>query len=241
MGRRDVDALLSFIVDKASGFHEGSHAFIYLFDERAKQLRLTVASGDEVRLGTVLKLGEGMAGQVAESREPMIVRDYDQWIGQAEIEAAHQVHTVIEVPMLFDANLIGILGIEGADLARGFGVEDLRLLSLLAEHAASAIYNARLFSQIQDRNRELDRLSRVSSMLLAGISSDAFSLCRSIAESLVSEFSYSNCGIWLASEDGQTLARAAIAGPFGDQISDVPLIIRGPGLIAKALRTKYYH
>ncbi len=238
MGRRDVDSLLSFIVNKASGFHEGSHAFIYLFDEKAKQLRLTVASGEQSYLGTVLSLGEGMAGKVADSLEPMIVKDYDEWVGRDMTVEPYTVRTVIEVPMLFDANLIGILGIEGTALAQDFGLEDLRLLSLLAEHAASAIYNARLFSQIQDRNRELDRLSRVSSMLLAGISSDPSSLCRSIAELLVSEFSYSNCSIWLTSEDGQTLIRSAVVGPFSDQVSDAPLTIRGAGLIPKSLRTK---
>ena len=237
MGRRDIRVLLSLIVNKASAFYEATDGFIYMYDERNKILRLAVSSDEHPGLGTQLKLGEGMAGRVAATREPMIVKDYATWESRAPIADLREVHGVLEVPMLIDGNLLGILGIESQDPAREFKQEDLSLLSLLAEQAASAIYNARLFSQIQDRNRELDRLSRASTLLLAGVSSNAPALCHSIAELLVSEFNYSNCSVWLVGDDDLTLTRGAVAGPYGDQIHASLLTTRGPGVIAKALRT----
>ncbi len=237
MGRRDIHALLSLIVEKAAGLYQASDAFIYMYDEKNQEVRMEVSSSADMGPGVSLKLGEGLAGRVAQTREPMIVKDYQEWAGHVQAQDGRQVHGVIEVPMLFDGNLIGILGVESTDPVREFNKEDLGLLSLLAEQAASAISNARLFSRLQDRNRELDRLSRVSSMLLAGISSDATSLCRSIAELLVSEFNYSNCSIWLVGEDDLTLVRGAAAGPYSGEIQASLLTVHGPGVIAKSLRT----
>jgi PAS domain S-box-containing protein len=238
MSRRDLSTVLNLIVEKAAGFYRVSNAFIYLFDEIHQDVVLSVVSNPELMLGTTLKLGEGMAGRVAATLQPMILDDYGAWDARARVYEGHRVKAVLEVPMLYGGNLIGILGIESVDSSRKFNENDQRSLSLLAEQAASAIFNARLFSEIGDRNRELDRLARASSTLLLGVSSDIPTLCRSIANLLASEFHNSHCCIWLIKEDGLTLERAGVAGPFVELIRPALLTTKGPGVIAKAIRTK---
>lgn len=236
MGRRDIRTLLSLIVRKASELYEASDAFIYMYEEKNEELRLVAASKGHPNAEKILKLGEGLAGKVAQTRESIILRDYSTWEHREFDDDTPPVHAVMEIPMIYGGSLIGILGVKLADPAREFNREDTMPLSLLAEQAASAIHNLRLFSQIQDRNRELDRLSRVSTLLLTGVSSDATALCRSIAELLVSEFNYSNCSVWLVTEDDLTLVRGAAAGPFTDTMRDSLLTTRGPGVIARSLR-----
>ncbi|MBI5296233.1 MAG: GAF domain-containing protein [Chloroflexi bacterium] len=238
MSRRDLGTVLNLIVNKATGFYRVSNAFIYLYDEARREVVLSVVSDSELMLGTTLKLGEGMAGRVAATLQPLIVEDYSEWDNRARVYEDRVVRAVLEVPMLYGGSLIGILGIESVDAARRFNEYDQLSLSLLAEQAASAIFNARLFSEIGDRNRELDRLARASSTLLAGVSSDIPTLCRSIANLLASEFHNSHCSIWLVKEDGLTLDRAGAAGPFVDLIKPALLTTKGPGIIAKAIRTK---
>lgn len=238
MGRRDLSNVLKLIVNNAAGFYKVSNAFIYLYDSERQEVVLSVVSNSALMLGTVLKLGEGMAGRVAVSLKPMILENYSAWKERARVYDDRQVLAVLEVPMLYGGDLIGILGIESMDASRRFGENDLRSLSLLAEQAASAIFNARLFSEIEDRNRELNRLSRAASTLLAGVSSDIPTLCRSIANLLTSEFHNSHCSIWLIKEDDLTLDRSGVAGPFVDLIKPAILTTRGPGIIAKAIRTQ---
>jgi GAF domain-containing protein len=236
MSRRDLSSVLKMIVHKAAGFYQVSNAFIYFYDEGRQEVVLSVVFKSDLMLGTALKMGEGLAGRVAASLKPMIVENYSEWDKRARVYDNRTVLAVLEVPMLFGGNLIGILGIESVDPSRKFDENDLRSLSLLAEQAASAINNARLFSQIEDRNRELDRLSRASSTLLAGVSSDIPALCRSIADLLASEFHNSHCSIWLTQEDGLTLDRVGVAGPFVQMIKPGLLTTKGPGVIAKAIR-----
>ncbi len=238
MAHRDLPSLLQLIVDKAAGLYQVSSSFVYLYDEKKEVVKLSVMSGLQLPLGVVLKMGEGMAGKVAQSRKPLSIESYSDWEGRAMAYEDRDVLAVLEVPMLFGGDLIGVLGIETIDPSRIFGERDLRSLSLLAEQAASAIYNARLFSKIEDRNRELDRLSRVSSTLLAGVSSSIPVLCRSIADLLASEFNHSHCSIWLIKEDSLTLERGAAAGPFTEDVKPALLTVKGPGIIAKAIRSQ---
>lgn len=238
MSRRDLSTVLRMIVNKAAGFYQVSNAFIYLYQEAHEEAVLSVVSNPEMMLGITLKLGEGMAGKVAATLQPMFLENYSEWEGRARAYDDRRVLAVLEVPMLYGGHLIGILGIESLDNARKFDDNDLRSLSLLAEQAASAIYNARLFSEIEDRNRELNRLSHASSTLLAGVSSDIPHLCREIATLLASEFHNSHCSVWLIKDDGLSLERVGVSGPYVDLIKAALLTTKGPGLIAKAIRMK---
>lgn len=238
MSRRDVDAVLRLIVDKAAGFYRVSNAFIYLYYAEQQEVVLSVVSDLGLPLGTALKIGQGMAGQVAATLQPKVVEDYSQWGDRASVYDDRNIRAVLEVPMLYGGSLIGVLGIESVDPARRFNEDDQRSLSLLAEQATSAIVNARLFAEIGGRNRELDRLSRASSMLLVSVSSDISTLCRSIANLLTSEFNNSHCAIWLVKEDGLTLERAGVAGPYVEVIHPALLTVEGPGIIAKSIRTR---
>jgi len=240
MSRRDLNTVLEMIVDKAASFYQVSNAFIYLYDEALQEVELSVVSNPEMMLGVRLKLGEGMAGKVASTLQPMTLEDYSQWDGRAHVYDNRHVLAVLEVPMLYGGHLIGILGIESLDSSRTFDDADQLSLSLLAEQAASAIYNARLFSEIEDRNRELNRLSHASATLLAGVSSDIPHLCRDIATLLASEFHNSHCSIWLIKDDDLSLERAGVSGPYVDVIRAALLTTKGPGLIAKAIRTRAF-
>lgn len=238
MSRRGVDAVLELIVNKAADFYCVSNAFIYLYYADRQEVVLSVVSGMDLPLGTTLKMGEGMAGRVAATLQPLVVENYSQWGNRALVYDVRTIRAVLEVPMLYGGSLIGVLGIETVDPARRFNENDQRSLSLLAEQATSAIVNARLFAEIGGRNRELDRLSRASSMLLVSVSSDISTLCRSIANLLTSEFNNSHCAIWLVKEDGLTLERAGVAGPYVEVIHPALLTVEGPGIIAKGIRTK---
>lgn len=95
--------------------------------------------------GTRLKLGEGVAGDVALRREPILIQgsvDPCEFPGLAD--RAPYVESAMSVPLVHRDNLHGVLNVNAA-LGRAFSQHDLRALAVFAEQAAGAIENARLY------------------------------------------------------------------------------------------------
>jgi diguanylate cyclase (GGDEF)-like protein/PAS domain S-box-containing protein len=117
---------------------------MYLYDEKRDELQVVSSTHPVVPVGTILKMGEGMAGRVAKSRQPMMVNNYSMWVYGASQYSAIPFTAVVEAPMLYRGKLIGVLAAsEIGDEAHQFTKDDLRLLSLLANGVAGVIQNAR--------------------------------------------------------------------------------------------------
>ena len=63
-----------------------SHGELAIYDSIAEELEIVASHnvGKHDTTGIRLKLGEGAMGQVAETREPLIISDYRVWAGQSE-------------------------------------------------------------------------------------------------------------------------------------------------------------
>jgi signal transduction histidine kinase len=69
------------------------------------------------------------------------------------------VRAVLALPLLRDGRVIGALSL-GDDAGRTFDAEDLALVRLFADHAATAFANAQLYSAVQTGQVRLQDLSR---------------------------------------------------------------------------------
>ncbi len=152
--QRDLPALLQTIADRAMSLLAASTAGLYLFDAAQGDLELSSFGNLPVPTGMRLKLGEGMAGRVAQSRQPMIVADYASWEHRSPKFEGVPITSVVEVPLLYGGELIGVLAVNGAP-ERKFTDADVRLLSLFGGQAASAVYNARLLDETRARAEQL--------------------------------------------------------------------------------------
>jgi signal transduction histidine kinase len=111
-----------------------------------------------VPLGYRLPIGEAMAGKVAQTREPMIIDDYSKWANRLSLYDGIDLTAVIEVPMLYRGELIGVLCIEEfGEGAKKFTEDDMRLLTIFAGQAAGAVQSARMFQDIQISNETKDK------------------------------------------------------------------------------------
>jgi diguanylate cyclase (GGDEF)-like protein len=75
---------------------------------------------------------------------------------------------MLVVPMRYDAKTIGVITLSKLGL-NGFGPEDLRLLTILADQAATAVESARRLSRTEDLAQELRRLLDMSAALSASL------------------------------------------------------------------------
>ncbi|MCC7494237.1 MAG: GAF domain-containing protein [Fimbriimonadaceae bacterium] len=141
---RDV---LNEILGQAMALMAAERGSLMLLDEERTELRIETARGlsEEVVAATRVRLGEGIAGLVALSGEPLRLVD------AADLEEARSgVRDALCVPLRVHGRVIGVLNIANKTGPGVFGDRDLDLLSALANHAAVAILNTRLFGDLQD-------------------------------------------------------------------------------------------
>ncbi|MEE8133884.1 MAG: GAF domain-containing protein, partial [Gemmatimonadales bacterium] len=163
--------VLQAVLDRAVGLLGVSHGELAIYDPIAEELEIVASHnvGKSDTTGIRLKLGEGAMGQVAQTRKPLIIRDYRAWAGQSEQYAAVEFHGVMVAPLLMGRDLVGAIAFMDKDPNRRFGEDDQRLLNLFAPQASIAIQNARLFAKERQRAEEqralLDTMSDLSSEL----------------------------------------------------------------------------
>ena len=168
--QRDLPQLLEEVVRSAIELLRAKSGGLYLYDPESEELELILSVGmSRDYLGTRLKLGEGLAGKVAQTGEPQVVADYRSWEGRSPKFAAEPLTSVISIPLKAKGKLIGVLNISTDEKDRLFGEEDLRLARLFADQAAIALENARLYREEHQRARELEALARISQTLSSSL------------------------------------------------------------------------
>ncbi len=169
--QQDLPTLLKTLVERAIELLHARNGHIYLFDSARGDLELAVAvKGFPIPVGTRLALGDGMAGRVAQSRQPIIVDDYHAWEHRSPQYDGIPFTAALQVPMIYRGELIGVLGInEIQSSTRKFSESDAYILSLLATHAASVVRNTRLLDETSTRATELEAVHRASIVLTSSL------------------------------------------------------------------------
>ncbi len=127
-------------------------------DERVLVVRASQGLEEEVRDKVQIPIGRGVAGQIAGRREPMIVEDL------ATVEVASpilqaKIRSLLGVPLMINGRAIGVIHV-GTFQPRRFTEEDLQLLQLVADRAASAIERARLYEQMRIGSEQMHQLAQ---------------------------------------------------------------------------------
>ncbi|MGA2504843.1 MAG: GAF domain-containing protein [Anaerolineales bacterium] len=197
---QDLNTLLGTVADRVTNLIKSPGCTIYLYDEERKELEGVISPGLPVMVGSRLKPGEGIAGRVAETFQPMIVDDYQKWSDRSQEFPDVNVTAVAEVPMTFGNKLIGVLSVYETDKSdntklRKYTQADVDLLAVFADTAAVAVNNARLFDETQQRLLEIQVLYQTS---LAAIQINSVrSIAQRIVETLEQLMNWQNSSIWL--------------------------------------------
>ena len=168
-----LDSLLEAVLHRAIQLLGVTGGEFAVYDEQRDELVIVAAEGlGQSSVGTRMHPGEGAMGRVAQSREPLIIPNYQQWEGRSAQYTHSTIQAVIAAPLLVGSRLVGALAAVHADPSRKLGEADLRLLNLFAAQAAIAIENARLYAAERERATEqqalLDTLADLSGQLELG-------------------------------------------------------------------------
>ncbi|MDP3542045.1 MAG: ATP-binding protein [Elusimicrobiota bacterium] len=154
----ELGSLLTSVLELSTKVVDAESASLLLLDEKTQELYFDVALGLGPDAAKVrLKLGQGIAGSVAKSREPEIinaVRQDPRWSPAMDAQSGFVTRSILAVPMLIKGHLVGVL--EAINKNGGDFTEADRLaFEAFASQAAVAIDNARLFTSLKDERFKL--------------------------------------------------------------------------------------
>ena len=163
----DLDHLFNQIAESARLETKADRASLMLFDDIHQELHVKAHSGFPSIIPSKLtkKLGQGVAGVVAQTRRPLIIQGGgDRNPEMADVLEDTEVLSSISVPLIGKSlikissltrppqtheRLIGVLNISKSNPESApFTESDLELVTLLAGQASAAIENATLYQEI---------------------------------------------------------------------------------------------
>ncbi len=217
---QESEALLQLVVQRATELVGVDAGGLYLYHPEERELELVVSYnlGRDMR-GVRLKVGEGLAGFVAEKNRSLLIDDYQHWEGRAQAYKGFPITSSIAVPIRWRGEVIGALNVHALRVQRRFSREDKRLLELLAGHAAIAIGKAREEREIQ-RLRQL--LLEIGQQILG--STDIEAILRRVAGAIHERSPFKLVAISLferpidpSQGEGGRIAQTMLAGLSGNQ------------------------
>ena len=115
---------------------------------------------------TVIPYGQGLAGHILESRTPEYIQDIgsDSRLLNRRLSTEMGLHSFAGLPLIAGNEVVGVLSIFFRE-RRPFTSEELELMALLADQAATAIRNVRLLQALTTRQTHLETLLAVSGEL----------------------------------------------------------------------------
>lgn len=150
----DLDQVLTAVVEAAvrlTGAEEGS---LLLLDEESGELYMRASKNFDQEFARTfrLRVEDSLAGQVIGSGAPVVL---DETTPQ-KIKTSYLVHSLLYVPLHVGGRAIGVLGVDNRSAGRAMTHDDMTVLSALADYAAIAIENARLYERSERERRKLE-------------------------------------------------------------------------------------
>ena len=175
---------------------------ILLLNEQRQELyvRFHVGYPQEVADRVRVKVGQGVTGRAALSRQAVLVADVTQ--EDFYVEAVPNVHSELAIPLIVKNRVIGVIDFEAREKAY-FTEEHKRLLTLIASRMAVGIENARLHTRTTRQARTLLLLNEIARELTSILNLDQ--LLKRIAELLNRLIEYQMFSILLLDETGEKL------------------------------------
>lgn len=147
------EALLRSITEAARELFGAQACSLALLSDDRTELVFTTASGSGAA-GVVdlrLPVGQGIAGWVVMSEQPISVADLQQdtrFASGVAQSTGYVPRAILAVPVASPSQVLGVIEVLDRDAARPGAEHDMRLLSLFAHQAALAIESSRVFDNL---------------------------------------------------------------------------------------------
>jgi sigma-B regulation protein RsbU (phosphoserine phosphatase) len=230
----DLDTTLRRVAEVVRKVIDYEIFAILLLNEKTQELRIRFQVGypPEFAERARVKLGDGVTGKAAQSRQAVLVDDVTK--DQGYIAAVPNVRSELAVPLITKNRVIGVIDLEARDSGY-FTEEHSRLLTLIASRIAGGIENAQLYTRTTRQARILVLLNEIARELSSILNLDE--LLNRVAELLRKLIDFQMFSILLLDASGEKLQHR-FSLRFRENIHlkhEVPL---GRGIVGQAAETK---
>lgn len=145
-------AVMDAVMDKVKELIKAEAWSILMLDEKRDELVFEVAAGEQGEQVRKMRIpvGQGVAGWVAQTRQPAIVSDAasdHRFFRGVDEQTGFRTTSIMAAPLVSRGRLIGVVEIINKVGDAPFDDKDLALLQTFTDHAAIAIENARLYER----------------------------------------------------------------------------------------------
>jgi diguanylate cyclase (GGDEF)-like protein len=150
-----LDQVLRTIMEKIDEFLRPDNWSLLLLDESKQELyfELAVGKASQALKDVRIKVGQGIAGWVAQHGETVVVADTSKdtrFFSQVDEKTKTETQSIVAVPVKFRDTCLGVIELINCLGPEGFDDRDLKLLEALSDFAAIALENARHVKRIHE-------------------------------------------------------------------------------------------
>ena len=172
----DLQTVLATIVAKATQLSGTEAGAIYVFDKDAQEFRLRATYGmDDAIIAQIrdrhMHIGDTAIGIAASQRKPLQVPDVQSDPASPVLDVIVRAgfRALLTVPLLGTDRVVGALVVRRKQPGE-FSKSTVDLLQTFAAQSVLAIRNARLFSEIEEKSRQLATASENKSQFVSSMS-----------------------------------------------------------------------
>jgi len=150
----EIKKLISQVTELAKRIVSAEAVSLLLLDEKTQELvfDIVVGGADEKKLKTIrLKVGEGIAGTVAKTKQPLIIKDVQsdpRWSPTGDKITGYRTKSILCVPIIYKEKTLGVLEAINPISKENFDERDLHLFEIFSSQVGVALENAFLFNDL---------------------------------------------------------------------------------------------
>jgi len=155
-----LDDILEIIVRRVVSTLKAQQASVMIYNPESRLLETRASYGleSEFARNARRRLGEGIAGWVAERREPVQL-DSDAGAFRAEYKADRNITSALSLPLTLGERCVGVLNVNRINHPECFQSHHREVLQLFADHVGAIIERAEVMERLGSRARELEAVN----------------------------------------------------------------------------------
>ena len=240
----DLDQVLEAIVRGAVALVQASDAHIYLYEAATDALTFGAAYWrDGVQRPTTLHpRSHGLTATVARQGRPLVINDAPSHPLYADPAArSWGVQAIAGFPLRSGPQVIGVLTVAFLE-PHTFSHSEIHLLEFLADQAAVAVRNARLFAEEQRQRRMAETLQEAA-LALGRAHLDLNATVQAILNHMRRAVPYDSAAVMLLTEDGRhfrvfATAASPVVPEEAREVVDQPVPIEKRTLAQHVVQTR---
>jgi len=233
-----VDEVLQRVLEAATYLTNAEESTIWLPDDAGKFLRPydRQTSMHSETQNHILPIANSPPGEVMASGRPL--RQSNMSGEGIKIKTGCFAHAVLYVPLQLRGINLGVLGVSNRSAYRAFSKQDEFLLSFLADYAAIALENARVFQAadqaLTTRLEELNTLIHITQTITASLDLDE--VIHLTIQQVHDSWNIEASSLWLLNEESQMLSVLTNVGTAVEELEKLELSIN-QGIVGEVVKT----